>query len=75
MSWNETLGQVMQTRLILAYGASYMGAVVATARPVHPGQHSSAYRLRGQLRRPIPGLSCVSVLGRYSLPFDGGGLG
>ncbi len=61
MSWSETLGQVMQTRLILAYGASYMGAVVATARPVHPGQHSS-------------GLSCISVLGRYSLPF-GGGLG
>ncbi len=33
MSWSETLGQVMQTRPILAYGASYMGGVVATASP------------------------------------------
>ncbi len=33
MSWSETLGQVMQTRPLLAYGASYMGGVVATASP------------------------------------------
>ena len=33
MAWSETLGQVMQTRPILAYGASYMGGVVATASP------------------------------------------
>ncbi len=33
MSWSETLGQVMQTRPILAYGASYLGGVVATASP------------------------------------------
>ncbi len=33
MSWSQTLGQVMQTRPILAYGASYMGGVVATASP------------------------------------------
>ena len=33
MSWSETLGQVMQTRPILAYGASYLGGVIATASP------------------------------------------
>ncbi len=33
MAWSETLGQVMQTRPILAYGASYLGGVVATASP------------------------------------------
>ena len=33
MAWSETLGQVMQTRPLLAYGASYMGGVVATASP------------------------------------------
>ena len=33
MAWSETLGQVMQTHPILAYGASYMGGVVATASP------------------------------------------
>jgi cytochrome c-type biogenesis protein len=33
MAWSETLGQVMETRPILAYGASYMGGVVATASP------------------------------------------
>ena len=33
MSWSETLGQVMQTRPILAYGASFLGGVVATASP------------------------------------------
>ncbi len=33
MGWSETLGQVMQTRPLLAYGASYMGGVVATASP------------------------------------------
>jgi cytochrome c-type biogenesis protein len=33
MAWSETLGQVMQTRPILAYGASYVGGVVATASP------------------------------------------
>jgi cytochrome c-type biogenesis protein len=33
MSWSETLGQVMQTRPILGYGAAYLGGVVATASP------------------------------------------
>ena len=33
MSWSETLGQVMQTRPVLAYGASYLGGVIATASP------------------------------------------
>jgi len=33
MGWSESLGQVMQTRPILAYGASYLGGVVATASP------------------------------------------
>lgn len=33
MSWSETLSQVLQTRPFLAYGASYLGGVVATASP------------------------------------------
>jgi cytochrome c biogenesis protein CcdA len=33
MSWSETLGQVLQNRPVLAYGASYLGGVVATASP------------------------------------------
>jgi cytochrome c-type biogenesis protein len=33
MAWTETLGQVMQTRPILGYGAAYLGGVVATASP------------------------------------------
>jgi cytochrome c biogenesis protein CcdA len=33
MDLSETLGQVMQTRPILAYGASYLGGVIATASP------------------------------------------
>lgn len=33
MGLSETLGQVMQTRPILAYGASYLGGVIATASP------------------------------------------
>jgi len=33
MGLNETLGQIMQTRPILAYGASYLGGVIATASP------------------------------------------
>ena len=33
MAWSETLGQVMQTRPVLAYGASYLGGVIATASP------------------------------------------
>jgi cytochrome c-type biogenesis protein len=33
MGWSESLGQVMETRPLLAYGASYMGGVVATASP------------------------------------------
>ncbi len=33
MAWSETLGQVMQTRPILGYGAAYVGGVVATASP------------------------------------------
>jgi cytochrome c-type biogenesis protein len=33
MGLSETLGQVMQSRPILAYGASYLGGVIATASP------------------------------------------
>jgi cytochrome c biogenesis protein CcdA len=33
MGMSETLGQIMQTRPILAYGASYLGGVIATASP------------------------------------------
>jgi len=33
MGLSETLGQVMQTRPVLAYGASYLGGVIATASP------------------------------------------
>jgi len=33
MAWSEILEQVMQTRPILAYGASYLGGVLATASP------------------------------------------
>lgn len=33
MSWSETLGQVLQNKPLLAYGASYLGGVVATASP------------------------------------------
>jgi cytochrome c-type biogenesis protein len=33
MAWTETLGQVIQTRPILGYGAAYLGGVVATASP------------------------------------------
>jgi cytochrome c-type biogenesis protein len=33
MAWSETLGRVMQTRPVLAYGASYLGGVIATASP------------------------------------------
>jgi cytochrome c-type biogenesis protein len=33
MGLTETLGQVMQTRPILAYGAAYLGGVIATASP------------------------------------------
>ncbi len=33
MAWSETLGQVMQTRPILGYGAAYVGGVVATCSP------------------------------------------
>ena len=33
MAWSETLGQVMQTRPLLGYGAAYVGGVVATASP------------------------------------------
>jgi cytochrome c-type biogenesis protein len=33
MSWSETLGQVLQHKPLLAYGASYLGGVVATASP------------------------------------------
>ena len=33
MSWSETLGQVLQNKPVLAYGASYLGGVVATASP------------------------------------------
>jgi cytochrome c-type biogenesis protein len=33
MGLSEILGQVMQTRPVLAYGASYLGGVIATASP------------------------------------------
>lgn len=33
MGLSETLGQVMQSRPVLAYGASYLGGVIATASP------------------------------------------
>lgn len=33
MGLSETLGQIMQTRPLLAYGASYLGGVIATASP------------------------------------------
>jgi cytochrome c-type biogenesis protein len=33
MGWSESLGQVMQTRPVLAYGASYLGGVAATDSP------------------------------------------
>jgi len=33
MSWSETLGQIMQSRPLLGYGAAYLGGVVATASP------------------------------------------
>jgi cytochrome c-type biogenesis protein len=33
MSWSESLGQVLQNKPVLAYGASYLGGVVATASP------------------------------------------
>ncbi len=33
MSWSETLGQVLQHKPGLAYGAAYLGGVVATASP------------------------------------------
>jgi cytochrome c-type biogenesis protein len=33
MSWSETLGQVLQNKPVLAYGAAYLGGVVATASP------------------------------------------
>lgn len=33
MSLTETLGQVLQQRPLLAYGASYLGGVIATASP------------------------------------------
>jgi cytochrome c-type biogenesis protein len=33
MAWTETLGQIMQTRPLLGYGAAYVGGVVATASP------------------------------------------
>ncbi len=33
VAWSETLGQVLQDRPLLAYGAAYLGGVVATASP------------------------------------------
>ena len=41
MAWSETLGQVMQTRPILAYGASYLGGVIATASPCILPRHET----------------------------------
>jgi cytochrome c biogenesis protein CcdA len=31
--WSQALGQVLETRPFLAYGAAYLGGVVATASP------------------------------------------
>jgi len=33
MGWSDSLGQVLMTRPLLAYGASYLGGVIATASP------------------------------------------
>src|SRR4030067_2599072 len=33
MSWSESLGQIMQSRPILGYGAAYVGGVIAPASP------------------------------------------
>jgi cytochrome c-type biogenesis protein len=33
VEWSEALGQVLQNRPLLAYGAAYLGGVVATASP------------------------------------------
>ncbi|MFZ5451171.1 MAG: cytochrome c biogenesis CcdA family protein [Thermodesulfobacteriota bacterium] len=33
MGWSESLGQVMQTRPLLGYGAAYLGGMIATASP------------------------------------------
>jgi cytochrome c-type biogenesis protein len=33
MDWSETLGQAVQNRPLLAYGAAYLGGLVATASP------------------------------------------
>jgi cytochrome c-type biogenesis protein len=33
MGFSETLGQVMQTRPLLGYGAAYLGGMIATASP------------------------------------------
>jgi len=33
MGWSEVLGQVIQGRPLLGYGASYLGGVIATASP------------------------------------------
>ena len=51
MAWSETLGQVMQTRPILAYGASLSGRGGGHRQSLHPGQHSLGHRLRRRLCR------------------------
>ena len=33
MALSETLGQVMQTRPLMGYGAAYLGGMIATASP------------------------------------------
>ena len=51
MSLTETLGQVMQTRPILGYGAAYLGGVIATASPCILASIPVGHRLCGRLCR------------------------
>jgi hypothetical protein len=55
MAWSETLGQVMQTRPILAYGASYLGG--AYLETIRRAGFAEDHRLR-------PGPAAVSHLSR-----------
>ena len=51
MAWSETLGQVMQTRPILAYGASLSGRGDCHCQSLYPGEYSFGHRLRRRLCR------------------------
>ena len=46
MAWSETLGQVMQTRPILGYGAAYVGGVVATRASWSPPLRDQILEMR-----------------------------